>query len=169
MRFTVLQQYLQGLTKVDADGKQMQKRLESAKWHLWHGNTVKGLELVHDLDWDADLHLLEASIKYDKIKPLIRYISELESYIRQNAHLIVDYSERYCYGEAISTGFVESTVNYVVAKRFSKKQQMQWSKAGANQMLVVRAKVLNDEWESEFKKQYPLFRSQSGAPISMVA
>ncbi len=40
MRFTVLQQYLQGLTKVDADGEQMQKRLESAKWHLWHGNTT---------------------------------------------------------------------------------------------------------------------------------
>ncbi len=152
MRFTVLQQYLQGLTKVDAEGKQMQKRLESAKWHLWHGNTVKGLELVHDLDWDADLHSKEASIKYDKIKPLIRYISELESYIRQNAHLIVDYSERYRYGEAISTGFVESTVNYVVAKRFTKKQQMQWSKAGANQMLIVRTKVLNNEWESEFKK-----------------
>ncbi|AUD06329.1 hypothetical protein CWM47_33500 [Spirosoma pollinicola] len=58
---------------------------------------------------------------YQKIKPLIRYIGELESYIRQNTHLIVDYSERYRYGEAISTGFVESTVNYVVAKRFTKK------------------------------------------------
>lgn len=167
MRFTVLQQYLQGLIKVDADGKQMQKRLESAKWNLWHGNTVKGLELVHD--WDADLHSKEASIKYDKIKPLIRYISELESYIRQNAHLIIDYSERYRYGEAISTGFVESTVNYVVAKRFAKKQQIQWSKAGANQMLIVRTKVLSGEWESEFKKQYPLFRSQPGEPIPRAA
>jgi hypothetical protein len=91
------------------------------RWHLWHGNTIKGLELIHDLDWDVDLHHLESSTKYEKIKPLIRYISELESYIRQNAHLIVDYSERYRYGEAISTGFVESTVNYVVAKRFTKK------------------------------------------------
>lgn len=169
MRFTVLQQYLQGLTKVDADGEQMQKRLESAKWHLWHGNTIKGLELIHELDCDADLHLQEAATKYEKIKPLIRYISELESYIRQNTHLIVDYSERYRYGEAISTGFVESTVNYVVAKRFTKKQQMQWSKAGAHQMLVVRTKVLNDDWEDEFKKQYPLFRSQSGRAVPMAA
>lgn len=169
MRFTVLQQYLVGLTKVDEDGEQMQKRLESAKWHLWHGNTIKGLELIHDLDWDADLHRQEASTKYEKIKPLIRYIGELESYIRQNAHLIVDYSERYRYGEAISTGFVESTVNYVVAKRFAKKQQMQWSKAGAHQMLVVRTKVLNDEWENEFRKQYPLFRAQPGGGMPMAA
>lgn len=169
MRFTVLQQYLQGLTKVDADGEQMQKRLESAKWHLWHGNTIKGLELIHELDCDADLHIQEAPTKYEKIKPLIRYISELESYIRQNTHLIIDYSERYRYGEAISTGFVESTVNYVVAKRFTKKQQMQWSKAGAHQMLVVRTKVLNDDWEREFKKQYPQFRSQLGAAMPMAA
>ena len=99
----------------------------------------------------------------------IRYIGELESYIRQNTHLIVDYSERYRYGEAISTGFVESTVNYVVAKRLTKKQQMQWSKAGAHQMLVVRTKVLNDEWENEFRKQYPFFRAPPGGAISMAA
>jgi hypothetical protein len=40
--------------------------------------------------------------------------------------------ERYHHGEAIATGFVESTVNEVVSKRFCKKQQMQWSKAGAH-------------------------------------
>ena len=106
----------------------MQKRLESAKWHLWHGNTIKGLELIHELDCDADLHLQEAATKYEKIKPLIRYISELESYLRQNTLLIVDYSDRYRYGEAISTGFVESTVNYVVAKRFTKKPRHGGSK-----------------------------------------
>jgi hypothetical protein len=94
MRFTVLQQYLQGLPKVDADGEQMQKRLGSVKWHLWHGNTIKGLELITELDCDADLHYREAPAKYEKIKPLIRYISELESYIRQNTHLIVDCSIR---------------------------------------------------------------------------
>lgn len=90
-----------------------------------------------ELDCDADVHLQEAATKYEKIKPLIRYMGELESYIQQNTHLIVDYSERYRYGEAISTSFVESTVNYVVAKRFTKKRQMQWSKAGAHQMPVL--------------------------------
>ena len=69
----------------------------------------------------------------------------------------------------ISTGFVESTVNYVVAKRFAKKQQMQWSKAGAHQMLLVRTKVSNDEWENEFRKQYPLFRAQPGGGMPMAA
>ena len=36
------------------------------------------------------------------------------------------------YGERVSTGFVESTVNTVVGKRFGKKQQMRWSKQGSS-------------------------------------
>lgn len=36
------------------------------------------------------------------------------------------------YGERISTGFVESAVNQVIAKRFTKKQQMRWTRRGAH-------------------------------------
>lgn len=158
MRFTVLQQYLLGLTKMDADGEAMQKTLTSAKWDLWHGSAEKALELIIDVAWDLEVHQENVNKPYDKIKPLIRYLNDLESYIRQNKHLIVDYSERYRYGEAISSGFVESSVNYLVAKRCNKKQQMQWNKAGVHRLLVVRAKVLNEELESEFRKRYPSFR-----------
>ena len=35
-------------------------------------------------------------------------------------------------GERVSTAFVESTVNTVVGKRFSKRQQMRRSKPGAH-------------------------------------
>jgi Flp pilus assembly protein TadG len=44
-----------------------------------------------------------------------------------------NYAERRRYGERVSTGFVESTVNTVVGKRFGKRQQMRWSKQGAHQ------------------------------------
>jgi hypothetical protein len=46
--------------------------------------------------------------------------------------------ERYRYGEAIATGFVESTVNQVVSKRLAKRQQMKWSPRGAH-LLVTDA------------------------------
>jgi hypothetical protein len=46
---------------------------------------------------------------------------------------------------------------------------MQWSKVRAHQKRVVRTKVLNDDWQGEFKKQYPLFRSQSVEAIDMAA
>ncbi len=58
---------------------------------------------------------------------------------------------------------LESTVNYVIAKRFSKKQSMQWTRKGAHLLLQVRTKVLNNEWEDVFRKRYPDFR-----PITLV-
>jgi hypothetical protein len=48
---------------------------------------------------------------------------------------IPNYGEPYRQGGRISTGFVESAVNYVVAKRFTKRQQMQWSPKGAHLLL----------------------------------
>jgi len=41
--------------------------------------------------------------------------------IKNNAGTITDYTERWHHGEIISTAFVESTVNVVVAKRLAKK------------------------------------------------
>ena len=58
---------------------------------------------------------------------LLKKLEEFETYIRNNAGFIVNYGERWCYGETFSTAFVESTVNQVVSKRMVKKQQMRWS------------------------------------------
>jgi len=46
------------------------------------------------------------------------------AYIDNNASGIVNYGECHRCGERISTGFVESTIIQLVAKRFVKKQQM---------------------------------------------
>jgi hypothetical protein len=45
-------------------------------------------------------------------------------HIDNNASGIVNYGERQRCGERISTGFVESTINQLIAKWFVKKQQM---------------------------------------------
>jgi hypothetical protein len=46
------------------------------------------------------------------------------------AAFIPNYGDRYRHDETISTAFVESAVNYVVSKRFVKKQQMRWTQRG---------------------------------------
>jgi hypothetical protein len=53
-----------------------------------------------------------------KFKQLLKAVEECRTYLRNNRHLIPNYGERYRNGEAIATGFVESTVNQVVSKRF---------------------------------------------------
>jgi hypothetical protein len=76
-------------------------------------------------------------------------------YIANNAVAIVNYSERWRNGERISTAFVESTVNRVVSQRFAKKQQMQWSKAGAHLLLQTRTKTLDGTLRDLFTRWYP--------------
>src|SRR5262249_278973 len=71
------------------------------------------------------------------------------------SHLIPNDDKRYRNAEPIETGFVESTVNEVVSKRFCKKQHMQWSKEGAHLLLQTRVRTLNGELAGIFKRWYP--------------
>ena len=73
---------------------------------------------------------------------------------------LVNYGERYRNGDQIGTGFVESTINQVVSKRFVKKQQMQWSLHGAHLLLQTRTKVLNEDLDEVFRHWHPKFRPQ---------
>jgi hypothetical protein len=54
---------------------------------------------------------------------------------------------------------VESAVNQIVSKRFSKKQQMQWTKKGAHLVLQMRTQVLDERLEDAFRDWYPDFRT----------
>ena len=94
-------------------------------------------------------------------------VSEFNTYITNNGGFIPNYRDRYYVGEAISTGFVESTVNQVVSKRMVKKQQMRmnrlvassWTKKGAHLLLQVRTQVLNGDWRKTFCRWYPEMKS----------
>ena len=104
---------------------------------------------------DGEEHLEEA------MKKLAKGVREFRGYVEANEGFIPNYGERYRNGERISTGFVESTVNYVVSKRMVKKQQMRWSQRGAHLLLQIRTHVLNGEWEARFRQWYPGFRAHT--------
>jgi hypothetical protein len=57
-------------------------------------------------------------------------------------------------GEPISTAFVESAVNEIIAKRMNKKQQMRWTRTTVPALLDVRTAVLNDKFEEAFRHRY---------------
>ena len=62
-----------------------------------------------------------------------------------------NYGKRYRAGQRISTGFVESAVNEIVAKRMVKKQQMRWNRHTVRSFLDVRIHVLNGTLENAFR------------------
>ena len=177
MRLTVLQQCAKGLPAPgvpraadEAEEASLERQLESVKHYLWHGNTSKALErlgwMSDDLaswDYNADGEPQPQPGSAEAAR-MLKYVRELETYIRNNAGSIINYGERFRNGERISTGFVESTINQVISKRMVKKQQMQWTPKGAHLLLQVRTQVLNEDWEGTFRTWYPHFRPR---PVEM--
>ena len=152
MRLTVLDQYGKGLVQCEAVlGEAIRNQIERLKWSLWHGQVDKALGKIDDLE----ISIEPFHETYARFPRLVKALSELRTYIVNNRHLIPNYGERYHNGETIATGFVESTVNEVVSKRFCKKQQMQWSKEGAHLLLQTRVRTLNGELSAIFKRWYP--------------
>jgi hypothetical protein len=174
MRLTVLHQIAKGVPITVGQGEDrfelrepLLKGLDSIKWYLWHGNTYEALQHLESLAMDLD-----AAVEEDKdttTRKLLRAVEEFHRYIANNQAFIPNYGERYRQGDRISTGFVESTVNYVVAKRFNKRQQMQWSPKGAHLLLQMRTQVLNGELEPTFQKWHPGFRAVKDEKLKKVA
>lgn len=77
---------------------------------------------------------------------------EFSRYIDNKADLIPNYAERHRYGEVVSTAFVESTFNQVIAKRFAKKQQMQWTPRGVHLLMQLRTRVFDGNLHNNFKR-----------------
>ncbi len=128
------------------------EELERLKWYLWHGNVFLAQQTITYLQLDADCG--DDSLEQRKLS---KAVSEFDGYIRANGAWIPNYGERWRSGEAISSGFVESTVNQVVSKRMVKKQQMRWTPRGAHLLLQIRTCVLNDDLATVFQRWYPAF------------
>jgi hypothetical protein len=129
--------------------------LDRAKWCLWHGR------------WTGCRRKLAALRRWMKRKPVRdmagldrvqRRVGDLLGYLERNQAALVPYAARRRRGEPISTAFVESAVNEIVAKRMNKAQQMRWNRATVQPFLDVRTAVLNDTLEDAFRQRYPGFR-----------
>lgn len=175
MRLTVMRQMIKGMTaELKPDDKHpetaavladLERHLDSLKWNLWHGNVLHALQRISDLD--DGLGMLEENPA--NRKKLEKAVREFQSYIEANQAFIPNYGDRYRHDETISTAFVESTVNYVVSKRFVKKQQMRWSQRGAHLLLQTRVQVLNDDLRKTFGRWFPGMRGEEPAALKEAA
>jgi hypothetical protein len=148
MRLTVLQQTAKGLPDKTRDEEvdyplrdPVVRNVERLKWYVWHGNVYKALQVVQFIEMALDAAVIMSG--HATARKRLKAVEEFHTYIENNQSFIPNYGERYRHGERISTGFVESTVNQVISKRFCKKQQMAWTPRGAHLLLQIRTRVLN--------------------------
>jgi hypothetical protein len=131
--------------------------LRSAKWHRWHGCPYPALQRLESLGWEL------AKDGRPEETRLLAKLEEFIGYLENNESFIVNYGDRHCHGEPITSSFVESAVNQVVSKRFVKRQQMAWRPAHAQGLLQVRTAVLNEQLRSCFGRWYPTLASNEHA------
>ncbi|MFM1139709.1 ISKra4 family transposase, partial [Yersinia enterocolitica] len=117
MRLTVLMQYAKGLqVSAPETGSKVSALLESSKRYLWHGNVAAALEHIDNCIMYCD----DPELNYAGLKSLQKHLDEMYTYIRNNKMMIPNYGEMHRYGEPVSTAFVESTINEVIARRMAK-------------------------------------------------
>src|SRR5271155_5449598 len=160
VRFEHALQAARGVGAADAHlAAEAVRGLERAKWRLWHGR------------WPGCRRKLAALCRWARrtslrglagIGRLEHHVGELLAYLERNQGTLVHYAARHRNGGPISTAFVESSVNEIIAKRMNKKQQMRWNRATVQPFLDVRTAVPNDTLEDAFRRRYPGFGPASG-------
>jgi hypothetical protein len=91
------------------------------------------LQVAQSVEMDIDDAVAISS--HGTARKLLKAVEEFHTDIESYGGLIPDYAERYRHGKRINTGFVESTPNQVISKRFCKRQQTQWIKRGGTSAL----------------------------------
>lgn len=154
MKSQNLKQVAKGINET-TDGAVRAYVLEHAKWRFWNGYTKRGITGLVDLEHCLRTRCAEDTLPHkraaDALLNLIRYLEG-------NADSMPDYGNRYRDRLRISTGFVESAINEIIAKRKVKKQQMRWSRHTVQAFLNVRVHVLNNTLEDAFRHWHRGFR-----------
>lgn len=119
------------------------ENLNRIRRELWNG----GIEMA---DWAMRIFRARvAEDAWDSPQFLRRYravdsrLDELRSYLYANQAAVSGYARAFRKGRRVSTAHVESTVNQLVNWRFCKKQQMSWTRIGAQALLHVKTAVIN--------------------------
>jgi hypothetical protein len=86
--------------------------------------------------------------------------------IRANRAYIVNYGDRYRNGEPIPRALAESAVNRIVSRRRVKKQQMRWTKQGAQRLQQAPTRALDAQPAEPFGRWYPQMQlMEQEAPV----
>ena len=157
-RFEHLLNGVRGLRHADDLTKaELVRRIERAKWLLWHGRQQRCLQRLEALRCDTGW----AGFR-NPLGKLIRYLKAFPD-------RLINYGKRYHEDRPISTSGAESAVDYVIGQRMKKKAHMRWSREGANALLQVRCAVLNGIDVRHFKRWYPPDQRLDDLPQPKVA
>jgi hypothetical protein len=128
--------------------------IASARWRLWRGRLgrARGALLLLNSDLQYLLIALRAVAPErdrgqdeSRVQWVRGLVDELDKYLLANRHALTNYGADYRAGRRIATSHVESTVNQVINQRMCRKQQMRWTRQGAQYLLHARTAEINGD------------------------
>lgn len=110
---------------------------DKAKWNLWHGRPITAIIRLNQVK-----ELMTDVITLEKLKELI-------GYIENNEKNIVNYHIRKIKQLPFTSQLAETSVNSVINER-QKNKKMQWTRAGANNILQIRTSMYSNNWDQDW-------------------
>jgi hypothetical protein len=160
MRLQHLKQIADGLAAGDparaAAKAVIVAEVDRLHWRIWNGkakNARKSIDRIR-----AVMHHFRGEAGTRKsIAPsrkLWTALRELDNYLTGQSAWLVNYAERHRAGLRVGTSITEGTANFLVNRRMNKRQQMRWSRRGADLLLQVRCAIYNGTLGSEFGQKF---------------
>ena len=114
--------------------KERQEVYQKVTEPLWRGKVDEALE-----------HLV--GLRSQEGEELVTALEKAIRYVQGQRDWIGDYQEWQDEGYPIGSGLVERAVELVINRRL-KRQGMRWCRVNADAVIVLRVRVINDEWEA---------------------
>jgi hypothetical protein len=145
-------QYLRGVAQHDdVNGADLLGEPERINWLIWRVNRHLAEETI-GFFWHNDDRL---KVDQSNLRKCTGPAHEFVVCIGFNAARLIDYGEPFRAGERISSCLAASTANTAISKRFTKREEMQWTKCGAHLLLQTRARTLGATPRPFFQRRYP--------------
>ena len=160
MRLQHLRQIAGGLScdnpSREATKAMIAEEVERLHGRLWNGkatNARVSIDRIH-----AVMHHFKGEAGARKsITPsrkLWTALHAVDGYLTGQSDWLVNYAERHRAGLRVGTAITEGTANFLVNRRMNKRQQMRWSRHGADLLLQVRCAAYNGTLGSGFGQRF---------------
>ena len=160
MRLNHLKQIADAISTTNAEQEKAKAAIvdevERLRWRLWNGkatNARVSIDRIHAVmcrfrgEHGRKNHAASAGKLWAALHALDKYL------VGQNEWL-VNYAARHRAGLRVGTSITEGTANFLVNRRMNKRQQMRWSRRGADLLLQVRCAVYNGAFGSTCGRRF---------------
>ena len=120
-------------------------QVERLNWRIWNGKAKNARVTIDRIR--AVMHVFQNEVRRHgagaSSGKLWHALHEIDQYLTGQSAWLVNYAKRYRAGLRVGTSITEGTANFLVNRRMNKRQQMRWSRRGADAVLQVRFAIYN--------------------------